>query len=110
MWIDISFKIDPNISGDGKLLGVIEPNDARCYMKNNEYDGLAKDYPSISFLSQVVKENNVNLIFAIVKSRKSVLKSYQRLAENIENSKTDGLDKNSKNVVKLVVDNYKVSG
>ncbi|XP_044762426.1 integrin beta-PS-like [Coccinella septempunctata] len=96
-----------HIAGDGKLVGVLEPNDARCYMKDNQYDGLEKDYPSVSHLSQILKENNINLIFAIVKSRKSVLKSYKKLSENIENTKIDGLDADSKNVVKLVVENYK---
>ncbi|XP_045460964.1 integrin beta-PS-like [Harmonia axyridis] len=100
------FSSDANfhIAGDGRLLGILEPNDAKCLMVNNKYDGLKNDYPSISHLSNIAKENDVNIIFAVVRKLQKI---YKMLSENIVNSKFGVLDKKSQNVVKLVVDNYK---
>lgn len=88
------------------MLGILEPNDAKCLMVNNKYDGLKNDYPSISHLSEIAKENDVNIIFAVVEK---VQKIYKLLSENIVNSKFGVLKNKSQNVVQLVVDNYKVS-
>ncbi|KAL3280133.1 hypothetical protein HHI36_017637 [Cryptolaemus montrouzieri] len=96
-----------HIAGDGKLAGIIETNDAECHMINNNYDGLYNDYPSVSQLNYVAKENNINLIFATVKTPYGDDKTYRKLSQEVENSKFDRLDEDSRNVIKLVVDNYK---
>ncbi|KAF2890374.1 hypothetical protein ILUMI_15799, partial [Ignelater luminosus] len=45
--IVFSTDADFHIAGDGKLAGVVEPNDAQCHMKNNRYThDLVYDYPS----------------------------------------------------------------
>ncbi|XP_044751407.1 integrin beta-PS-like [Coccinella septempunctata] len=98
---------DFHIAGDGKLVGVIEPNDARCHMTDDQYDAyLTYDYPSVSHLNYIAKKNNINLIFAIAKSRKNALSSYLSLTKNIENSNVGALDDKSENVIDLVLDNY----
>jgi integrin beta 1 len=95
-----------HIAGDGKLAGVVEPNDAHCHMENNLYThDLKIDYPSVSHINYLAKENNVNIVFAIVKKRQ-VVDSYKSLSEVIENSNMGALDERSENVIKLVVDNY----
>ncbi|XP_057656374.1 integrin beta-PS-like isoform X1 [Diorhabda carinulata] len=94
-----------HIAGDGKLAGVIEPNPARCYEDDKEY--LIYDYPSVSQINYVAKENNINIIFAIVK-KTYIKSSYQLLSDIIENSKFGQLDeKDDDSVIKLIVDNYR---
>ncbi|KAJ8947984.1 hypothetical protein NQ314_008519 [Rhamnusium bicolor] len=109
--INFSLLIDAqfHIAGDGKLAGVIEPNDAKCHMSGNfSTDFLTYDYPSVSQINYVAKENNVNIIFAIVKKDGTTLKeSYQKLSDRIENSNFGELqDNDNNNVVNLVVKNY----
>lgn len=83
----------------------MEPNNANCYMENHTYThDLVYDYPSISQLNHVAKENNVNLIFAIT-SKRSI---YEKLQKVIENSETGMLSGDSSNVVNLVKENFKV--
>lgn len=100
-----------HIAGDGKLAGVIETNDGQCHMKDHMYThSLILDYPSVSHINHVAKENNINIIFAIVKkSTYTVLQSYNLLTERIENSNMGTLDAKSENVINLVMDNYNVS-
>ncbi|KAI4464716.1 integrin beta subunit [Holotrichia oblita] len=96
-----------HVAGDGKLAGVFEPNDAVCHMENNEYiKGLDLDYPSVSHLNYIAKENNINLIFAVVSKGDHVYNVYQTLQQNFENSGVGRLDEQSSNVVNLVMDNY----
>ncbi|RZC33867.1 integrin beta-PS, partial [Asbolus verrucosus] len=100
---------DFHIAGDGKLAGVIEPNDAQCHMKNHSYThDLILDYPSVSQINHVAKENNINIIFAIVNKNRPV-KYYRSLSEEIENSNMGILDTKSENVINLVLDNYNVN-
>ncbi|CAH1183024.1 unnamed protein product [Ceutorhynchus assimilis] len=102
-----------HIAGDGKLGGVVEPNDARCHLINDTYTdehALVYDYPSVSQINYVARENNINLIFASVlktKADRDHLKNhYQAMSGAIENSKTGTLDVDSDNVVNLISDIY----
>ncbi|KAF5269170.1 hypothetical protein FQR65_LT02470 [Abscondita terminalis] len=107
--IVFSTDADFHIAGDGKLAGIVVPNDAKCHMSNNKYThDLVYDYPSISQINYVAKQNNINLIFAIVKGQghDRILKIYEKLQQRIENSVASGLTKNSDNVVSLVSENY----
>lgn len=102
-----------HISGDGKLAGVLEPNDGLCHMENNEYThGLKNDYPSVSHINYVAKLNNFNLIFAVAatKDKKQYVKDlYQKLEGAIENSKITVVRDDSDDVVSSIRDNYNVS-
>ncbi|CAH0556926.1 unnamed protein product [Brassicogethes aeneus] len=94
-----------HISGDGKLGGVIEPNDGRCHLTDNEYaDSLLYDYPSVSHVNQVAKQNNINIVFAV--SGQKINNTYHKLSGNIENSNVGTLSNNSDNVVELIRENY----
>lgn len=98
---------DFHIAGDGKLAGVVEPNDGKCHMENGVYThGLILDYPSVSHINHVAKENNINIIFAIVRGSEGI---YKELEHSIENSLAGVLSSDSENVVKLIEDNYNVS-
>jgi integrin beta 1 len=93
-------------AGDGKLAGIIEPNDGACHLnsKKRYTHGLIQDYPSIGEINHKIIENNVNLIFAVVKDQAAL---YKNLSEAIEGSFVGELDNDSSNIVKLVVDIYK---
>ncbi|KAL1494675.1 hypothetical protein ABEB36_010241 [Hypothenemus hampei] len=99
-----------HIAGDGKLGGVIEPNDATCHMENHTYTkGLQYDYPSLSQINYVARQNNINIIFAIVLKAggsTDVLKHYQAICNVIENSKSGPLYEHSDDVVRVIADIY----
>lgn len=95
-------------AGDGKLGGVITPNDGDCHL-----DSLGKythssiqDYPSISQINLKVKENAINVIFAVTQNELSV---YERLSKLVEGSSAAMLSNDSSNIVSLVRDEYNVS-
>ena len=94
-------------AGDGKLAGIIEPNDGMCHLDNNyRYTyGLIQDYPSIGEINYKATQNNINVIFAVLQDQASLYKS---LSDLIEGSFVGELQKDSNNIVQLVVDIYKV--
>lgn len=57
-------------------------------------------------ISTKVKENSINLIFAVTKPQQDL---YTRLSSNIQGSFCDVLSEDSSNVVELVKQQYEVS-
>ncbi|XP_055370761.1 integrin beta-PS-like [Condylostylus longicornis] len=91
-------------AGDGKLAGLIEPNDGKCHMEGNTYtQAEVLDYPSVSHINDVVKKNAVNIIFAVTKDVGTI---YKDLANAIEGATSGVLDESSSNVVDLIRDQY----
>ncbi|XP_017064418.1 integrin beta-PS isoform X1 [Drosophila eugracilis] len=92
-------------AGDGKLGGVIAPNDGECHLNSvGDYThSTLQDYPSISQINQKVKENAINVIFAVTASQLSV---YEQLVKHIQGSSAAKLDNDSSNVVELVINEY----
>lgn len=97
-----------HLAGDGKLAGILEPNPAKCYKDDEDY--LIYDYPSISQINYVAKLHNINIIFAIVaENSPNIIPLYKQLNKMVENSNFGILDqKDSKNVINFVIENYKV--
>lgn len=94
-------------AGDGKLGGVITPNDGECHMSGNMYThSTIQDYPSISQINLKVKKHAINIIFAVTSQQHEV---YKKLSEHIEGSSSAVLSDDSSNVVDLVRDEYSVS-
>ncbi|XP_068208286.1 integrin beta-PS-like [Palaemon carinicauda] len=91
-------------AGDGKLAGVVVPNDELCHMNDqNMYDAYDRfDYPSVGQINKVTKERDIYVIFAV--SAHSLL--YEKLTKFIDNSSWGKLSGNSDNVVDLVRDQY----
>ena len=91
-----------------QLGGVIAPNDGHCHMSvNGDYTHSSiLDYPSISQINLKVKENAINVIFAVTSSQLSV---YEKLSKHIEGSSSAALSEDSSNVVDLVKEQYSVS-
>ncbi|KAK4323390.1 hypothetical protein Pmani_005908 [Petrolisthes manimaculis] len=90
-------------AGDGKLAGIIRPNDEKCHLTDNMYTDYDKyDYPSIAQIDKVAKERQINIIFAVTGHEDL----YEKLHELIETSSYGLLSEGSSNVVHLVQDQY----
>ncbi|TRY89151.1 hypothetical protein DNTS_018073 [Danionella cerebrum] len=64
-----------HFAGDGKLGGIVLPNDGRCHLENNMYTmSHYYDYPSIAHLVQKLSENNIQTIFAVTEEFQPVYK------------------------------------
>ncbi|CAI5444386.1 unnamed protein product [Caenorhabditis angaria] len=96
-----------HFAGDGRLAGVVEPNDGSCHLDRHGYytETLNQDYPSIALLHQMIKDRKANVIFAVTQNNEML---YQQLKEALPDvSATVGvLANDSSNVVKLITDNY----
>lgn len=113
-----------HLAGDGKLGGIIKPNDGLCHMKDHEYSAsLFQDYPSIGHLNAVVKQNAVNIIFAATmgikkpprteeemrEQRQRIDSVYTSLSEAIKGSSFVRLAENSTDVVEKIREEYHVN-
>nr|XP_012225668.1 PREDICTED: integrin beta-PS-like [Linepithema humile] len=94
-----------HIAGDGKLAGIIEPNDCMCHLdKKGFYSySLLQDYPSISQINRKAREHDINIIFAV---SPDMIKIYNSLSRSISGSSTGTLKDDSQNVVALVSSEY----
>lgn len=56
-----------HFSGDGKLAGIVRPNDKRCHLNNfGEYSASSQlDYPSLEEIYRVLVRNKINVVFAV---------------------------------------------
>uniref|UniRef100_A0A8D3BXG2 Integrin beta n=1 Tax=Scophthalmus maximus TaxID=52904 RepID=A0A8D3BXG2_SCOMX len=55
-----------HFAGDGKLGGIVLPNDGKCHLENGVYTmSHYYDYPSIAHLVQKLSDNNIQTIFAV---------------------------------------------
>lgn len=98
---------EPHMAGDGKLGGIITPNDGRCHMAGKTYThSTVQDYPSLALINRKVKENAINIIFTVTKD---VHEKYKILSQHIEGSSSAVLSSDSSNVVEIIRDEYKVS-
>ncbi|NP_001298213.1 integrin beta-PS-like precursor [Biomphalaria glabrata] len=92
-------------AGDGKLGGIVTPNDGQCHLKNNLYSESSNlDYPSVSQIANKIKEKSVSVIFAVTDLQFDI---YEKLSKYIESSTTGRLANDSSNIVTLIEDNYK---
>ncbi|XP_051557615.1 integrin beta-1-like [Myxocyprinus asiaticus] len=93
-----------HFAGDGKLGGIVLPNDGKCHLENNMYTmSHYYDYPSIAHLVQKLSENNIQTIFAVTEEFQPV---YQELKNLIPKSAVGTLSSNSSNVIRLIIDAY----
>lgn len=92
-------------AGDGKLGGIVTPNDGECHMRNGVYTlSSTLDYPSVGQIVNKIKEKAVSIIFAITKDQFDI---YESLSNIIEGSAVGVLANDSSNIVKLIEDNYR---
>lgn len=62
-----------------------------------------QDYPSIEQINLNVKNNKINVIFAVTKS---TIEVYRQLAKNIEGASVGELEGDSSNIVSLIKERY----
>ncbi|KAJ8985291.1 hypothetical protein NQ317_007078 [Molorchus minor] len=93
-------------AGDGKLGGIVKPNDGECHMDNNGYysQSIYQDYPSIEQINLSIRKKSINAIFAVTNSTISI---YRELAKSIEGASVGVLEGDSSNIVDLIVEQYK---
>ncbi|XP_041663523.1 integrin beta-2 isoform X2 [Cheilinus undulatus] len=89
-----------HMAGDGKLAGILEPNDEQCHMFNSIYrESSHMDYPSVGQLAMQLTKNNIQPIFAVTKEVELV---YKQLSQLIPKSEVGVLSADSDNVVQLI--------
>lgn len=93
-----------HMAGDGRLAGILEPNDETCHLYNNLYThSNLMDYPSVGQLAQQLDKHHIQPIFAVTQS---VYNIYKDLSKMIPKSEVGTLSANSDNVVTLIKDAY----
>uniref|UniRef100_A0AC35TMN0 Integrin beta n=1 Tax=Rhabditophanes sp. KR3021 TaxID=114890 RepID=A0AC35TMN0_9BILA len=94
-------------AGDGRLAGLVTPNDGQCHLNDDGFytKSLEQDYPSIALLHQKTKEKKVNLIFAVTETHKNL---YRQLSEALPDisSSVGVLADDSSNIVQLIEEEY----
>ncbi|XP_076319797.1 integrin beta-PS-like isoform X1 [Tachypleus tridentatus] len=93
-------------AGDGKLAGIVKPNDAKCYLNKEGYYtmSMSQDYPSVEQLNNQLSRNKVIVVFAVLKS---VAHEYERLSELLEGAVIGVLENDSSNIVDLLREQYR---
>ncbi|XP_063601077.1 integrin beta-PS-like [Penaeus indicus] len=112
-WRDTSFRViifstdaGFHLAGDGKLAGILRPNDKQCHLdNNNEYNkAIEYDYPSVAQINEMAKIHRINLVFAITAEQEPL---YARLSQHIEGASSGVLASDSSNVVDLLTSSLK---
>ncbi|XP_066912333.1 integrin beta-1-like [Clytia hemisphaerica] len=98
----------PHISGDGKLGGIVIPNDGECHLdaQGRYTESNTMDYPSLSQVRAKLKENKIIPIFAVTGD---VVDTYNKISNQWKDigSSIGELSGNSDNIVNLIRDSYK---
>lgn len=106
-----------HIAGDGKLAGIIKPNDGMCHMdrETGEYlSSLDMDYPSIAQINEIAIRENMSIIFALFlhnttnEEDEFHSRTYEQLASRIEGARL-GILNGTSEVTSLIQELYNVS-
>lgn len=99
-----------HVAGDGKLGGILEPNDMKCHTDGsvlpNEIPrdkAIQYDYPSIGQIVDVISKNEIIMIFAVTKG---VKKTYSLLADLLPLAAVGELEDDSNNVINIIEEKY----
>ena len=94
-----------HFAGDGKLGGIVTPNDGECHVdtKGVYTHSTIQDYPSIGQINHKAKENSINLVFAVTDEQLDI---YNLLAGALGGSSAGRLSADSSNIVELVQAQY----
>ncbi|XP_019644414.1 PREDICTED: uncharacterized protein LOC109485312 [Branchiostoma belcheri] len=93
-------------AGDGKLAGLVTPNDGRCHVGSDGNfikDAVNQDFPSVAQLKGLLEEHNTMSIFAVTQRS---LHIYEELSQLLEGSTAKLLANDSSNLLDLVSDAY----
>ena len=91
---------------DGKLSGIIKPNDAQCHLTGMEYtEEQNLDYPSSSQLGKAFRDNSVIPIFAVTASQKEL---YDDLVDLLKGAFVGVIDGDLVNLQSVIQERYEV--
>nr|AVP12655.1 integrin beta 2 [Littorina littorea] len=95
-----------HFAGDGKLAGVITPNDGECHLQGRVNPmAFKQDYPSVGQLAAALDKSKKHVIFAV---QEAVLTEYQQLHTRVPRSSVNVLKAGKdSNVVDIVRDKYR---
>lgn len=94
-----------HFGGDGKLGGIMIPNDGACHLRENKYTkGRQQDYPSVGQMVNTIQENHITVIFAVSGAR---LKTYQNFVKNIRGAYVSELNSQTATIAEIVKERYK---
>lgn len=96
-----------HIAGDGKLGGIVTPNDGKCHLNSNrEYDkSNEQDYPSLAQLHEKLRDSNILPIFAVTNVVSDLYQSLSTMWSDV-GAVAGKLDDDSGNVVSLIASKY----
>uniref|UniRef100_A0A8C2TW38 Integrin beta n=1 Tax=Coturnix japonica TaxID=93934 RepID=A0A8C2TW38_COTJA len=99
---------DSHFGMDSKLAGIVIPNDGNCHLDhNNEYSmSTILEYPTIGQLIDKLVQNNVLVIFAVTNEQ---VHTYENYAKLIPGATVGRLQKDSGNILQLIIAAYQVS-
>ncbi|XP_030613089.1 integrin beta-1-like [Archocentrus centrarchus] len=93
-----------HIAGDGKLGGIVLPNDGKCHLQKNVYTrGNSQDYPSVAHIAETLRQKSVQTIFAVTEE---VAHLYEGLRSIFPKCEVGMLSNNSHNILQIIVEAY----
>uniref|UniRef100_A0A4W6G753 Integrin beta n=1 Tax=Lates calcarifer TaxID=8187 RepID=A0A4W6G753_LATCA len=93
-----------HFAGDGKLGGIVLPNDGKCHLHENVYtQANFQDYPSVTHIAEILRQKNIQIIFAVTKE---VSHLYEGLRSIFPKCAVGTLSNNSHNILQIIVDAY----
>ena len=116
-WRETSIKIilvmtdDPlHTAGDGRLAGIVKPNDGQCHTQYDSLlnktlytESLTQDYPSIEQVRQALEDANIVPVFAVENSSSSLIsKFYNDTIKTLLDSSTVLLSSYSDNLQEVL--------
>ncbi|CAH2302790.1 integrin beta-3 isoform X1 [Pelobates cultripes] len=95
-----------HIALDGRIAGIVHPNDGKCHLDNDNYYSASKilDYPSLGLMTEKLSEKNIHLVFAVTETMVDLYKKYSEL---IPGTTVGVLSADSSNVIQLIEESYK---
>uniref|UniRef100_A0A671XBA6 Integrin beta n=1 Tax=Sparus aurata TaxID=8175 RepID=A0A671XBA6_SPAAU len=92
-----------HIALDGRIAGIVQPNDGQCHLDDDNMYNKSTDYPSLALMTEKMSENNINLIFAVTSYVLPLYTEYSRL---IPGTTVGTLSDDSGNVIELIKEAY----
>uniref|UniRef100_A0A671XYB4 Integrin beta n=1 Tax=Sparus aurata TaxID=8175 RepID=A0A671XYB4_SPAAU len=91
-----------HFAGDGKLGGIVLPNDGKCHLHKNVYTkGNSQDYPSVAHVAETLREKNIQIIFAVTEEVRHLYEVHV-----LPKCAVGTLSNNSHNILQIIVEAY----
>ncbi|XP_063976394.1 integrin beta-PS-like [Diachasmimorpha longicaudata] len=102
----VSTDASSHMAGDGRLAGIIEPNDGQCHLDSSGTytHSLLQDYPSLAQINKQARDHNIHVVFAVPALKNE---TYQMLSRGIRDSAVGIIEKHDRSaVIQLMQDEY----